>query len=91
MSERYWPKDAIGNEVKKNALVAAQFPQGVPVICRVQDVIEAGFTSDEADKRMEMQGAVTLVIQIPYQPNQTTVPQLLRVMEPEESRIHRPQ
>lgn len=87
MSERYWPKDAIGNEIRKGQLVTLRIPEQV-LVCRVADVIEAGFTGEDKE-RMELQGAITLMVQIPYTPSRPSVGQILSLKEPEEQRIHR--
>jgi hypothetical protein len=87
MSERYWPKDALGNDVRKGQLVSLRIPEQV-LVCRVADVIEAGFSGEDKE-RIELQGALNLVVQIPYTPNRAVVGQVLCLKEPEESRIHR--
>lgn len=86
MSERYWPKDAIGNDMRKGQLVSLRIPETV-VICRVIDVIEAGFTGEDKD-RIELPGTLNLLLQVPYRATQLSVPQCLALKEPEE-RIHR--
>lgn len=87
MSERYWPKDALGNDLRKGQLVSLRIPETV-IICRVLDVVEAGFSGEDKD-RLELQGTLSLLIQLPYRPQQLAVPQCLAVKEPEEQRIHR--
>ena len=86
-SERYWPKDALGNDLRQGQLVTLRIPEQV-VVCRVSAVIEAGFTGQDKE-RMELQGAVALTIQIPYTPTRAVVGQILSLKEPETTRIHR--
>lgn len=86
-SERYWPKDALGNEIRRGQLVSLRIPEQV-LVCRVSEVIEAGFTGQDKE-RMELQGAIALTIQIPYTPTRAAIGQILSLKEPETTRIHR--
>jgi hypothetical protein len=61
MPERAWPKDAIGNDIRKGQLCA--FNSKDPLICRVADVVQAGVMHGPDDKPIALQGSVTFVIQ----------------------------
>ena len=88
MSSRFWPTDVLGNEIRKGNLLS--LAPGAPLIMKVVDVVEAGVMPQEEGKPpMIMQGHVTLLVQLPYDPRQTQIPIAVVVKEPEESRIHK--
>lgn len=88
MSNRYWPIDVLGNEIRKNNLLSVA--PGAPLIMKVVDVVEAGVMPQEEGKPpMVMPGHVTLLVQLPYHAQQTQIPIAVVVKEPEEQRIHR--
>ena len=89
MSARFWPKDMLGNEIRKGNLLSVA--PGAPLIMKVVDVVEAGVMPQEDPKAppMVMPGHVTLLVQLPYHPQQTQIPIAVVVKEPEEQRIHR--
>jgi len=91
MSSRFWPKDVLGNDIRKGNLISLS--PGQPVIMKVMDVVEAGVIPQEDPKQPPMikAGWITCVVQLPYQPQQPVIPIAVVVKEPEESqsRIHR--
>jgi len=89
MSKRFWPIDVLGNEIRKGNLLSVA--PGAPLIMKVVDVVEAGVMpqEDETKPPMVMPGHVTLLVQLPYSPQQTQIPIAVVVKEPEEQRIHR--
>jgi len=80
MPERSWPKDAIGNDLRKGQLVAVNAKD--VLICRVIDVIQAGTMHDAEGKPMALNGSVTFALQIPYAQG-GGVPMALCLKEPE--------
>ena len=80
MPERAWPKDAIGNDIRKGQLCA--FKAEKDLICRVVDVVAAGVMHDAEGKEIKLQGSVTFAIQIPYAQG-GGVPMALCLKEPE--------
>lgn len=79
-SVRSWPVDALGNEIRKGALVHIKIPEGA-IICRVADVVQAGVLHDADGKPMQLDGSVTFVVRIPY-PVGGGLPQTLVLKEP---------
>lgn len=81
MPERSWPKDAIGNDIRKGQLVTFKAPQD-GIICRVFEVVQAGTMHDADGKEIKLQGSVAFLLQVPY--NQGGgVPMALCLKEPE--------
>lgn len=80
MPERSWPKDALGNDIRKGQLCAVN-PKDV-LICRVADIIQAGVMHGPDDKPIALQGSVSFLIQIPYSQG-GGVPMALCLKEPE--------
>ena len=91
MSSRFWPKDVLGNDIRKENLISLS--PGQPVIMKVVEVVEAGIIPQEDPKAPPIikQGWITCVVQLPYQPHHPQIPIAVVVKEPEEaqSRIHR--
>ena len=86
---RFWPTDVLGNEIRKGNLLSVA--PGAPLIMKVVDVVEAGVMPQEDPKAppMVMQGHVTLLVQLPYHPQQTQIPIVVVAKEPEEERIYK--
>lgn len=86
---RFWPIDIMGNPIRKGNVLSVA--TGAPMIMKVVDVVEAGLMPQEDEKAPPMvkQGHITLLVQLPYNPNMTQIPIAVVCKEPEESRIHR--
>jgi hypothetical protein len=85
MSQRYWPKDPLGNDIRKGSMVA--FASGQPTVMRVVEVVEAGLMPQEEGKPpIIKEGYITLLMRLPYQPHQTLIPIAVVVKEPDESK-----
>ena len=87
---RFWPKDVLGNEIRKTNLVS--LAPGTPLIMKVVDVIEAGLMPQEDEKKPPLikEGRIRLLVDLPYTPMSPTIPIAVVVKEPEESRIVKP-
>ena len=86
MSQRYWPKDVLGNEIRKGNMISLS--PGQPVIMRIVEVVEAGLIPQEDPKKMPIvkQGWITAVVQLPYDPGHCQIPIAVVVKEPDESK-----
>jgi hypothetical protein len=65
MPERSWPKDAIGNDLRKGQLIVFKAPHE-GIICRVTEVVQAGVMHDAEGKPIALQGTVSVAFQMPY-------------------------
>lgn len=81
MPERSWPKDAIGNDLRKGQLVVVRLPAD-GTICRIVDVVQAGVMHGPDDKPIALQGSVSFLVQIPYAQG-VGIPMALCLKEPE--------
>lgn len=81
MPERSWPKDAMGNELKKGTLVLLKIPEQ-SVTCRVVDVLQAGIMHGPDGAPVSLEGHVSFLMRITYAPDQN-LPMALCLKEPE--------
>lgn len=80
---RFWPKDVLGNEIRKGSMVSLS--PGGPMLMKVVDVIEAGLMPQEEGKPpLVKDGGIVLLVQLPYGPHQTTIPIAVVAKEPKE-------
>lgn len=64
MSDRYHPIDAIGNVIRKGDLVRVSLTEAALMII-VADVEPAGTLRGPDDSLMQIQGTITLQVQVP--------------------------